>query len=249
MARVEQMHKRQSIDDFGELLLHEDKPVGVLIKIHHQSPLTHQSIVNLSSWYVEPDYRWYAPRMLMKATSQKDIIYTDFTPSPDVFNMNERLGFKTIARSDLLFPLPMTALLPATTAKIRAVDDVNSPEISEDMHQFMQLHNAGNNAALYIDDGEQLHPIIFQFRKRRGIPCAKLIYADDIELLHMHCVKISRYLLRKGVVVMTMPSSQNRPVRGAFLLNKSARHQVKGNWKQNMVDQTFSETILLPYHT
>jgi hypothetical protein len=248
LARVKQMHKRQSIQSLGDLLLHGEKPVGVLLKIQHRSPILPKPIVNLSSWYVEPDYRWYAPHMLLKATADKNAIYTDLSPSPEVYNINERIGFRTISSGQLLFPLVITSLLPSSKATVFSASDLKQESVQEELHRFILTHHAENCLSVVIDDGSSLHPAIFQLRKRRGLTCANLIYAEDLKELQRHSVRIARHLLKKGIMIMTMPSLGNQRSAGSLLLKSFKPHQVKGDWKENMVDQTYSEAILLPYH-
>jgi hypothetical protein len=247
LARVKQMHKRQSIQSLGDLLLHGDKPVGVLLKIQHRSPIVPKPIINLSSWYVEPDFRWYAPHMLLKATADKNSIYTDLSPSPEVYSINERIGFRTISSGQLLFPLPLTSLLPSSKAKIFALSDIQEKSLQDDLHHFVMTHHADNSETLVIDDGNGLHPVMFQIRKRRGLNCANLIYAENIKELQRHSVRVARHLLMRGIAFMTMPAVENQRAAGSFMLNSFKPHQVKGEWKENMVDQTYSEAILLPY--
>ena len=73
-----------------------DDAAGVLLTIKSRLPQTGRIVVNLSSWYVEPSCRWFAPRMLQMASSNEDEIFTDLTPSPEACKLNERLGFATV---------------------------------------------------------------------------------------------------------------------------------------------------------
>ena len=81
-------------------------------------------VVNLSSWYVEPDQRWRAPRMLQAVLSCDATLYTDLTPSPPVRAMIGRLGFRGWTEGTLLFPLPLFALRRAGTSRVIPLHDL-----------------------------------------------------------------------------------------------------------------------------
>ena len=81
----------------GYLLEHDGKDVGVILTI----PSTRRDdsgeprrVVNLSSWYIDPDHRWRAPRMLQTVTACNATLFTDLTATPSVRNMIGRLGFR-----------------------------------------------------------------------------------------------------------------------------------------------------------
>lgn len=248
LVAIKQIHKRHSVDSLGDLLLHGETPVGVLLKIQHHSPSVDKPIINLSSWYVEPEYRWYAPRMLLKATSDKSFIYTDLSPSPDVYSINERLGFKTITSHHLLFPLFWTAFFKRSNAKILEPSDIRAQRLSEDLRGLMAQHQSNDMLPLIIEHENGLSAVIFQIRKRRGLRCANLIYSDNIKLVRQAAPQIAAYLLRQAILFMTMPASDTQSAPGAKRLQRFTPYQVKGDWHENMVDQTYSEAILLPYH-
>ena len=247
LTRIKQMHKRQSVSSHGELLLNDEEPVGVLLKIQHRAPNISKPIVNLSSWYVEPDFRWYAPRMLLKATADKEAIYTDLSPSPEVFNLNEKLGFKTVSSGQLLFPLPLTSLIPSGNCKVVSATKIDASELHSELHHFIMSHHADRSESLIFNEGGELHPAIFQLRKRRGLLTANLIYSDNLIALQRNSAAIARHLLGKGIMFMTMPAIETTRPKGSFRLKSFKPQQVKGDWQANIVDQTYSEAILLPY--
>lgn len=247
LARIQQMHKQQSVTSHGELLLNDEQPVGVLLKIQHHAPNISKPIINLSSWYIAQEFRWYAPRMLMKATADKGSIYTDFSPSPDVYLLNEKLGFKTISSHRLLSPTPLAGLFPTSKAKVFSVQNFGAQNLSADMQRFLISHHADQSENLLVDDGQKLTSAIYQLRKMRGITRANLIYTDDLQSLQRHHARVARHLLGKGITILTMPAIDHHRPNGSFLQRAFKPIQVKGDWQTNMVDLTYSEAILLPY--
>lgn len=104
MSLISDHHQRQDLGTIGQLLMKGDDAVGVLLTIRSRLAETGRTVVNLSSWYVEPSSRWFAPRMLQMATSSEEDIFTDLTPSPEACKLNERLGFTTITNCTLFIP-------------------------------------------------------------------------------------------------------------------------------------------------
>lgn len=82
MSLVSEHHERRELGAIGQLLMKGDDAAGVLLTIKSRLPETGRIVVNLSSWYVEPSCRWFAPRMLQMASSNEDEIFTDLTPLP-----------------------------------------------------------------------------------------------------------------------------------------------------------------------
>ncbi|WP_323688093.1 hypothetical protein [Rhizobium sp. AN69] len=113
VSLISDHHQRQDLGPIGQLLMKGDDAVGVLLTIRSRLPETGRTVVNLSSWYVEPSSRWFAPRMLQMATSSDEDIFTDLTPSPEACKLNERLGFTTVTNCTLFYPLPLKAFGPA----------------------------------------------------------------------------------------------------------------------------------------
>jgi acetoacetyl-CoA synthetase len=58
---------------------------------------------NLSTWYVRPDFRWAAMKLLYAVMSQKDYTITNWTASPAARRVMEGLGYQVIDRHKLVY--------------------------------------------------------------------------------------------------------------------------------------------------
>ncbi len=62
---------------------------------------------NVHSWIVEPDHRGWSLHLLRPVLSRKELVVTDFTPTPEVDRIDRRLGFERLdARMRILPPVP-----------------------------------------------------------------------------------------------------------------------------------------------
>jgi hypothetical protein len=227
------------------LLMKGDDAVGVLLTIRSRLPDTDRTVVNLSSWYVEPSSRWFAPRMLQMATSSDEDIFTDLTPSPEACKLNERLGFATVTNCTLFYPLPLKAFGPAK-ARLRPLAEVPQGTLSAATRDMLEDHaRFGCIVAVMEADGRHF-PLVFLKTTTKRLPSARLIYCEDRQVAQRHISAIARHLLGKGRLAVTIAASDEDRDAGGFVIHKSAPIQVKGAWNPRFINETYSELVLLP---
>ncbi|CUX19738.1 hypothetical protein AGR13a_Cc210027 [Agrobacterium genomosp. 13 str. CFBP 6927] len=238
-------HERRDLGAIGQLLMKGDDAVGVLLTIRSRLPDTGQIIVNLSSWYVEPSSRWFAPRMLQMASSSEEETFTDFTPSPEACKLNERLGFSTVTDYTLFYPLLPKAIGPAR-ARLHPLADVPPGALSAAMRDTLEDHARFGCIVAVLEADQIHHPLVFLKTTTKRLPSARLIYCEDRQLAQRHISAIARHLLRRGRLAMTMAASDEERDAGGFAVLKSAPIQVKGAWNPRFINETYSELVLLP---
>ena len=92
---------------YGYLLESGGAPVGVVLAISstiRQRDAT-RTRCNVSSWYVDPEFRIYAVLLISRAIGKKNITYLQLTPSDHVLPIVEAQGFSRF--SDGLFVVPI----------------------------------------------------------------------------------------------------------------------------------------------
>ncbi|NWJ26306.1 hypothetical protein HWX89_18620 [Rhizobium sp. RM] len=245
MTRVSAHHERRNLGSIGQLLMKKEEAVGVLLTLKSRLPGSERPVVNLSSWYLDPSCRWFAPRMLQLASASADETYTDLTPSPEAATLNERLGFTTATDVTLFYPLPLKALRPSEAAVVD-MRTVPQDAFSLDITQMLEDHRRLGCilAALRVDNS--YHPLVFLKTTTKRLPSARLIYCDNRHLAQKNLGAIARFLLKHGRIAMTMPCPQEDKNSGGFALHKTATTQVKGEWNARLVNETYSELVLLP---
>ena len=92
---------------FGYMLDHEGSPVGVLLLLYTARDDGGEISIrcNLSSWYVDPPFRSYAPMLTSIAQRHKQVTYVNITAAPTTWPIIEAQGFRAYC-SGLFFSFP-----------------------------------------------------------------------------------------------------------------------------------------------
>ena len=89
---------------FGYMLDNDGTPVGVLLLIYTARKSGEETAIqcNLSSWYVDPAYRNYAPLLTKIAQRHKDVTYLNISPAPWTWPIIETQGFRAYCQRNVL---------------------------------------------------------------------------------------------------------------------------------------------------
>src|ERR1700731_4701748 len=92
---------------FGYMLDHDGTPVGVLLLLYSFRDAGGEAAIhcNLSSWYVEPAFRNYAPMLTSLAQRRKDVSYFNISPAHWTWPIIEAQGFRPYCNG-LFFSFP-----------------------------------------------------------------------------------------------------------------------------------------------
>src|SRR5579871_6135484 len=98
----------------GYLMESDGKPVGCLLLIYSTKTIGGEAATccNVSSWYVDPEFRNYAALLASMTQKRKDVTYFNVTPAIPTWPILEAQGFKTYCRG-LYFSLPILSRAPA----------------------------------------------------------------------------------------------------------------------------------------
>jgi hypothetical protein len=231
----------------GQLLSVNDEDVGVML-----TPATQRldtdgmptSVTNLSSWYIRPDHRWHAPRMMLSVLRNSNGLITDLSASEPVQKILLVLGFQPINDGETIIVLPHAALRRSSRAQVEVLSEEDA--INDDTCTRLLAHQGfGCIAASLKVDGVSL-PLLFKQRKIRGVPAAQLVFCGRNSAVFEHLDAIARFLIRQGqfLLIMDIPLSEqapgiNRPQRG--------RKFAKGHVAQNTTDYLGSELCLFDF--
>lgn len=227
----------------GQLMMVRDEPAGIILTIpgHRED----QAGINLSSWYVRAKHRWLAPRMLQMVTADPDMVYTDLSPSVETLKINEHLGFRTVSEAVTVFPLPVTAVAGRSEAEIVPCSSAPLDIIDAGDRLLMERHRDLGCLCAVAVTGRAAVPMIFTRTVRKHLPVARLVYASDRRIVGRAAGAIARFLLQRGLLVMTMHSRIGQRMRGGIQWKTDVPVQVKGSWNSHAHDQTFSEAVFL----
>ncbi len=247
LRRLKLFGARSPATRTGYVLEQKRQDIGVILTIPSVRPdagTSSHPIVNLSSWYIEPEHRWRAPRMLQSATQCNRTLYTDLSATPRVQAMIGRLGFRNWTEGTLLCPLPLFALRSCRECHVVAFRNLAGDSFPPPVQQMLSDHVALDCVAGGLWDGLALQPLIFSRKTYRGVPIARLIYAGDRSVVLANLPAIARFLLREGFLLLAICADQRERVTGSIFMSRSPTFY-KGPFAPAAYDLAYSEFVFL----
>lgn len=236
---------------FGFMLHHDGVPVGVLLLLYSSRITAAEPTIqcNLSSWYVEPAFRNYAPLLTRIAQKNKEVTYLNISPATWTWPIIEAQGFTPYCRG-LFVSLP--ALSRATlgmTVETVAPDVTAIEGLSDTEVELLARHARYGCLSLVCRTatGGASPFVLLPVRIRRGWiapPAMQLIYCRDIAEYVQCAGAIGRALIRRGKIAVILDS--NGPVPGLAGVYSSARGRkyFKGPHRPRLADLTDTEFVL-----
>jgi hypothetical protein len=246
---LEQLTQRdppEGLPKYGYLLESAHVPVGVILLICAAMPAdgTLAPRCNLSSWYVEPAFRAYAPMLVAQALRHKEVTYTNVSAAPHTWPIIEAQGFRRYSEG-IFVALPALA---RGTAKANVFDAKQRPAVSFDPFEQETLtkHAAHGCISLWCATAERAYPFVFRPRLVKGfIPCAQLIYCRDIADFGRFAGPIGRYLAGRGRPVVIVDANAPMPgLIGVFRRGSKPKYY-KGPQRPRLGDLAYTEYAIL----
>lgn len=248
--------RRQSVRDvpegfarFGYMLEHDGRPVGVLLLIYtaRDNGVGISIRCNLSSWYVEPGFRNYAPMLSTVAQRHKHVTYVNISPAHWTWRTIEAQGFRTYC-GGLFFSFPALSR-PAKGMRVEvvlqdthAVDGLSEPDVA-----LLTRHAAYGclSLACRAADGRCYPFILLPLRIRRiKVPAMQLIYCADVAS-YVACVgAIGRFLLRRGRISVALDANVRMNDLVGFYRQSRARKYFKGPQRPRLADLSDTELAI-----
>ena len=212
---------------FGYLMENDGKPVGCLLLIYSTRMIEGAATTccNVSSWYVDPEFRNYAALFASMTQKRKDVTYFNVTPAAPTWPILEAQGFQAYCRG-LYFSLPFLSR-QGRGMRVEAVrpDTASMPGLPDGELEMLRRHASYVCLSLVCRSAQEAVPFIFfPLRKRRGIiplPALQLGFCREISDLVRCAGAIGRHLLWRGQPIVIFDA--NGPVTGLVGLYSEAR--------------------------
>lgn len=240
---------------FGFVLSVGSQIVGFLGTIYSQRSLGGQAselVCNLTSWYVQPEYRGWGSFLLAAALRDKVTIYTSLTPGPETRAMLQRLGFATLEKQRYFLPL-----LNGRIVRRRGLEFEHEPDkirnfLDEANRRILDDHLPYNLLHLVVWEGGECTYLVLKRRIIRAwgpvrIPVSELLYCSDPKMLvrHFESIKLAVLVRQRAFVFIAnerfVPATV-RSVRKA----RFDRYRSPRNLALSHLDLLYSELVLLP---
>ena len=233
---------------YGYLLETDGRLVGAILMICSAMRIGDSLAprCNLSSWYVEPAFRAYAPLLVSHALRHKEVTYTNVSAAPHTWPIIEAQGFSRY--SDGLF-VCLPALQRMSGGEKVEVSGAQAPPaqaIDAFERDIVLQHAERGCIGLWCVSGGRAYPFVFRPRLVKGfIPCAQLIYCRDIADFVRFAGPIGRYLLRRGRSIVIVDA--NGPIPGliGIFRGDSMPKYFKGPQRPRLGDLAYTEYAIL----
>jgi len=234
---------------YGHLLEYNGAPVGVRLMIFSTIEVNDQPAIrcNVSSWYVDPAYRWYAAILESRALVDKDVTYFNITPSRHTLPIVEALGYVRYCSGRFL----------TTPAVIKNDRGLRIRRVTRTTFVDIDLGSFENNLLLrHADYGcvsvictlrDLSYPFVFLPLRKAGIvPYAYLAYCRQLEDFVRFAGSLGRFLARYGYLLVVVDS--NGPIKG--LVGKyfgGTPKYFKGPNQPRLGDMAYSERVMFRF--
>jgi hypothetical protein len=231
---------------FGYMLDHEGTPVGVLLLLYTARDNAGVASIrcNLSSWYVDPAFRNYAPILSSVAQRHKHVTYVNISPARWTWRTIEAQGFRAYC-DGLFFSFPGLSR-PAKGMRVevvqkdaRAVDGLSEADVA-----LLARHAAYGCLSLVCRtvDGRGFPFVLQPMRIRRiAVPAMQLIYCVDVTH-YVACIgAIGRFLLRRGWVSVALDANGRMNELVGFYRKQRGRKYFKGPQSPRLADLSDTE--------
>ena len=236
---------------FGYMLDNDGRAAGVLLLLYASRIEGGEAAIhcNLSSWYVEPAFRNYAPLLTKIAQRHKEVTYLNISPATWTWPIIETQGFSSYC-SGLFFSIPvLSRAAPGMTVETIAPDTRSIEGLSDIEVELLTRHARYGCLSLVCrtPDRGAIPFILLPMRIRRGWiapPAMQLVYCRDIAEFVQCAGAIGRALIRHGKISVILDS--NGPVAGLAGVYSSARGRkyFKGPHPPRLADLTDTELVL-----
>lgn len=249
----EQLKKHEppaGLPKYGYLMESGDRPVGVILLICStiQEGEKVATRCNLSSWYVEPYFRIFAPLLRSQVLQEKNVTYLNVSADFHTWQIIEAQGFKRYCDGVFIAVPALNGLFGGTKAKV--IDARRGPVAHADKFEETMLleHAQYGCISLWCVTERDAYPFIFRRRFAKGvIPGMQLIYCRDIALFVRFAKEIGRYLAMRGSFFVRIDA--NGPIAGVIgRFRRSAMPRYfKGPHKPRLGDLAYTEFALLGF--
>jgi hypothetical protein len=202
---------------YGYLLESDGRAVGAILLICSTLRAGDKLVrrCNLSSWYVEPAFRSYAPLLVSRALAHKEVTYLNISPAPHTWPIIEAQGFSRYSNG-IFIALPMcNGLFGRRGVKIMGAESQPKVDCEPFEQEILEQHAAHGCISLWLTTPERAYPFVFRPRLAKNlVPCAQMIYCRAIGDFVRFAGPIGRFLALRGRPFVILDA--NGPIPGLF---------------------------------
>jgi hypothetical protein len=234
----------ESVPRYGYLLQSDGVAVGVLLLIGTRDGDAVRC--NVSSWYVQPEFRAYAPLLSLRGVKNPAFSYVNIWPAEHTRATIAAQGFAKVTSGYFAAAAALAAPRPGVRIHAHRAAWEHASGISEADLRLLADHVAFGCIGLWVETPSGGRPFIFRRRvSRLGLPSAVLIYAPSLEDVEALAGPLGRFLAMRGMPLMIVGSDRRlRGVPGRLFPERMAIY-AKGTYRPRATDLSYTEVALL----
>ena len=227
---------------------HEGTPVGVLLLIYAAWDDGGGTCIrcNVSSWYVEPAFRNYAPMLTKVAQRHEHVTYVNISPAHWTWPTIEAQGFRAYCRG-LFFSFPALSRSKGMRVEVvrqdaRAIDGLSQADVA-----LLARHAAYGclSLACRAADGRGFAFVLQPMRKCRiALPAMQLIYCHDVADYIACAGAIGRFLLQRGRISVALDANGRMKDLVGLYRERRDRKYFKGPQCPRLADLSDTELVI-----
>jgi hypothetical protein len=230
-ARWKNMPVVEGVPRYGYVLDGGFGPVGVILLI--SSKRGEQIISNLSSWYVEPQWRTHSTLLISLATKLKHVTYLNASPAPHTWRTLQAQGFTpyNFGRS-AVFTLPGRG-----TVSDRIPDDL--PEA-----QLLRDHRDMGWVSLTVEKDGIVSPFVFKHRRldMPPAPVMDVMFCRGPGDFRRCAPALAKYFLPRRSLGFLIDGDMDSPL-SHYAEGKEPRY-FKGPYRPVLGDLAYTEKVI-----
>ncbi len=236
---------------FGYMLDNGGAVVGVLLLLYSSRGNSSEPSIfcNLSSWYVDPAFRNYAPLLTRIAQKNKEVTYLNISPATWTWPIIETQGFNAYCNG-LFFSFPaLSRVKPGMTVETVASDAQAVEGLSRTELDLLTRHARYGCLSIVCRTpaGDVFPFILLPLRIRRGWiapPAMQLIYCRAVAEYVQCAGAIGRALIGHGKISVLLDANASVPGLIGIFSSARGRKYFKGPHPPRLADLTDTELVL-----
>lgn len=235
----------QNYPRFGYLLESEGEVVGVILLIFKEMQERGERWLraNVSSWYVRPAYRSYAPLLTSAALRFKEATYLNISPAEVTWPILDAQGYRRFSQGQVAC-LPWLSFGAGT--RVRPMRHADIPKLDTGEAEILADCAKQGAMVLVCETRTGLEPFAFVERdlKRVGAAAMQLAWCRDTTDFVRHAGPLGRYLLGRGRWLVLLDAEGPVPgLVGRFFRNRMPKY-FRGPRRPRLNDLAQTEALL-----
>jgi len=201
---------------------------------------------NLSSWYVEPGFRSYAPTLASGGLKRKDVTFLNVTPALHTLPTLEAQGYARYCQGWFAAVPTLSALCDDAHVELVGPDICRSKDLQPFEEELLLAHASYGCIGVTCHSGNRTYPFVFMPRRKFGVlPFAYLVYCRDVADFVRFARPVGRFLIKAGFPVVVLDSDGPIPGLVGKYLDTRPKY-FKGPHRPRLGDLAYSELAMFP---